>query len=251
MELSELRKTPHLSASAVSDYLDCSLLYKFGRIDKIRPAFTPDALEFGSAIHLVMADINKQKMIGVEMSIKEIQDSFEMHWTKLAKDRVNLKYSTGKSFDILMLEGKELLSTYYHKRPNDGYNVIGVEESFSINLKGCPVPIIGAIDLIEEDSTGTIIVTDYKTAGKAYSNDEVDKNFQLTLYQIAVKQNGFANREILLKFDCLIKTKTPKFEPYYTTRNETDEKRAIRKIIEVNKGISKGCLLYTSPSPRD
>ena len=47
MELSELRKTPHLSASAVSDYLDCSLMYKFGRIDKIKAAFTPDALEFG------------------------------------------------------------------------------------------------------------------------------------------------------------------------------------------------------------
>ncbi len=69
MELSELRKTPHLSASAVSDYLDCSLLYKFGRVDKIRPAFTPDALEFGSAIHLVMAEINQQRMLGINLSI--------------------------------------------------------------------------------------------------------------------------------------------------------------------------------------
>ncbi len=243
MELSELRKTPHLSASSVGDYLDCSLLYKLGRIDKIKPAFTPDALEFGSAIHLVLAEINQQKMVGINLSIKEIQDSFEKHWTRLAKDRVNLKYSEGKSFDILMLEGKELLSTYYHKRSNDGFNVIGVEESFSINLKGCPVPIIGAIDLIEEDSSGTIIVTDYKTSGKAYSNADVDNNFQMTLYQIAVKQNGFADREILLKFDCLIKTKTPKFESYYTTRNEIDEKRAIRKIIEVHKGITKGVFI--------
>jgi len=243
MELSELRKTAHLSASAVSDYLDCSLLYKFGRIDKIKPAFIPDAMEFGSAIHLVLAEINQQRMVGISLSVKEIQDSFEKHWTKLAKNNPSIKYDKGKSFEILMLEGKELLSTYYHKRPNDGFNVIGVEESFSINLKGCPVPIIGAIDLIEEDSSGTIIVTDYKTTGRAYSNDEVDKNFQLTLYQIAVKQSGFANREILLKFDCLIKTKTPKFEPYYTTRNEVDEKRAIRKIIEVHKGISKGVFI--------
>jgi putative RecB family exonuclease len=243
MELSELRKTPHLSASAVSDYLDCSLMYKFGRVDKIKPAFTADTLLFGSAIHLVMADINQQKMVGIDLSVKDIQDSFEKHWTKLAKDRINLKYSAGKSFEILMLEGKELLSTYYHKRPNDAYNVIAVEEPFSINLPGCTVPIIGAIDLIEDDSSGTIIVTDYKTSGKAYSIDEVDKNFQLTLYQIAVKQNGFSDREILLKFDCLIKTKTPKFEPYYTTRSETDEKRAIRKIIEVQKGIQKGVFI--------
>ena len=206
MELSELRNTPHLSASSVGDYLDCGLLYKLGRIDKIKPAFTPDAMEFGSAIHMVLAEIHQQKMVGVELSIKEIQESFEKHWTKLAKDRVNIQYAEGKSFDTFLLEGKELLSVYYHKRSKDSFQVIGVEEAFSINLEGCPVPIIGAIDLIEEDSSGTIIVTDFKTTGRAYSNDEVDRNFQLALYQIAVKQNGFADRKILLKFDCLIKT---------------------------------------------
>jgi putative RecB family exonuclease len=39
------------------------------------------------------------------------------------------------------------------------------------------------------------------------------------MYQIAAKQNGFADREILLRFDALIKTKTPKFEQYWTTRS--------------------------------
>ena len=243
MELSELRKTPHLSASAVSDYLDCSLLYKIGRVDKVKPDFTADSLELGSAIHMVLAEINQQRMLGINLSIREIHESFERHWTNLAMNNVTIKYSESKTFETLMLEGKELLSTYYHKRPNDGFNVIGVEESFTINLSGCPVPIIGAIDLIEEDSSGTIIVTDYKTTGKAYSNDEVDRNFQMTLYQIAVKQNGFADREILLKLDCLIKTKTPKFEPYYTTRSNADEQRAIRKIIEVWKGISAGVFI--------
>ena len=58
--------------------------------------------------------------------------------------------------------------------------MIAVEEPFSIYLEGCPVPIIGAMDLIEEDSSGTIIINDFKTAGRAYSNDEVDRNFQLT-----------------------------------------------------------------------
>jgi len=249
MELSELRNTPHLSASSVGDYLDCGLLYKFGRIDKIRPAFIPDALEFGSAIHLVMAEIHQQKMIGIDLSIKEIQESFEKHWTKIARDNSLIQYAEGKNFDTYLLEGKELLSVYYHKRPRDGFQVIAVEEPFSIRIEGCSVPVIGAMDLVEEDSSGTIIITDFKTAGRAYSNDEVDRNFQLTLYQIAVKQNGFADREILLKFDCLIKTKTPKFDSYFTTRSDRDEKRAIRKMIEVWKGISKGVFIPNdSPS---
>ena len=249
LELSELRKSPHLSASSVGDYLDCGLLYKLGRIDKIQPAFIPDAMEFGSAIHFVLAEINQQRLAGLSMPIKEIQDSFEKHWTKLALNNPLIQYAEGKNFKTYLLEGKELLSTYFHKKPHDPFEVIAVEEPFSIHLSGCPVPIIGAIDLIEEDSSGTIIVTDFKTTGRAYSNDEVDRNFQLTLYQIAVKQNGFSDRDILLKFDCLIKTKTPKFEPYYTTRNEVDEQRAIKKLIEVWKGISKGIFIPNdSPS---
>jgi putative RecB family exonuclease len=38
----------------------------------------------------------------------------------------------------------------------------------------------------------------------------------------------------------LIKTKTPKFEQYYTTRSEVDERRLAKKIIQVWDGISKG-----------
>lgn len=243
MSLNDLRALPHLSASSIGDYLDCGLLYKFGRIDKLKPEFKADALEFGSVIHLVLAEIHQQKMTGIEMSIKEIHESFEKHWTSIAKDRDDIQYAEGKSFEVLLLEGKELLTVYYHKRPPDNFQVIAIEEPFNFTLEGCEIPIIGAMDLVEEDNAGTIIITDFKTSGRSYSRDEVDRNFQLTLYQIAAKAMGYHDREILLRFDCLIKTKTPKFEQYYTTRSEMDEKRAARKIIEVGHGISKGVFI--------
>jgi putative RecB family exonuclease len=47
-------------------------------------------------------------------------------------------------------------------------------------------------------------------------------------------------REILLRFDALIKTKTPKFEQYWTTRSVLDERRLIKKAALVWEGISKG-----------
>ena len=106
-------------------------------------------------------------------------------------------------------------------------------------IPGVPVPIIGATDLVEEDPSGAIIITDFKTSGKAYSVDEVDKNPQMTIYQMAFKKNGYKDREILLKFDALIKTKTPKFEQYWTTRSDADERRMVRRIKEVWNGINK------------
>ena len=243
MDISELRKEPHLSASSIGDYIDCSLLYKLGRIDKLPMEFRSDSLEFGSVIHKVLEEHYRMKMEGNTLSAKDLHQIFEKHWRETAEDKKDIRYSEGKDFKTLLLEGKELLTVYHNKIPEDNFRIIGIEEPFSFTIGGCPVPIIGAADLIEEDESETLIITDWKTSGRAYSTEEVDKNFQLTLYQAAVKKNGYSDREILLKFDCLIKTKTPKFEQYYTTRSEIDEIRAVKKILEVWNGINKGVFI--------
>jgi putative RecB family exonuclease len=71
---------------------------------------------------------------------------------------------------------------------------------------------------------------------------------QMTLYQLAAKSNRFANRDILLRFDCLIKTMKPKFETYYTVRSELDEIRLIKKIQQVWNGIRKGVFIPNDAS---
>jgi putative RecB family exonuclease len=239
LDIHEFKDKPHLSASSVNDYIDCGLPYKFSRIDKIKPEFKPDALEFGSAIHLILAEFYKQRMVGNKLSLKDVQESFEGFWRELAEDNPKIQYAEDKNFESLLREGKELLIPWYNKLPENQFKVIGVEEPFILTLRELAIPIIGYIDLIEEDESGTIIITDDKASGRSYSNDETDKNLQLTLYQIAVKANGFKGREILLKFDCLIKTKTPKFEQFWTSRTEVEEKGAIKKIQEVWNGIHK------------
>jgi putative RecB family exonuclease len=67
---------------------------------------------------------------------------------------------------------------------------------------------------------------------------------------MAMRSNGYADREILLRFDCLIKTKKPKFEQYYTVRSEEDEQRLIRKALAVWNGISKGVFVPNDQSWR-
>ena len=243
MGISEMRNKLHLSASSINDYIDCGLLYKFGRIDKIPSEFRSDALEFGSAIHRVLAEFYQARMIGEKLSVKDLQTLFEMYWSQAAEGITDIKYAEGKDYNILLLEGKELLTTYYGKLPEDNFRVISIEEPFSFTIDGLEVPVIGVTDLIEEDESGTIIVTDWKTSGRAYSTDEVDKNFQLTLYYTGLKANGYSNREMLLKFDCLIKTKTPKFEQYYTSRTVEDSSRAIKKIMQVWNGIKQGVFI--------
>ena len=216
MNFSDLRQQPHLSASSIGEYVECSLLYKLGRIDRLPMEFKSDALEFGTCIHRVLEQYYSAKMIGEKMLLKDVHQIFETIWESIAQDRDDIRYSGGNDFKALLMYGKDLLTTWYNKLPDDQFTILAIEEAFSFNLSDIPIPIVGAMDLIEEDSAGTIIITDFKTSGRAYSKDEVDQNQQLTMYQIAAKNNGYANREILLRFDTLIKTKTPKFEQYWT-----------------------------------
>jgi putative RecB family exonuclease len=239
MDLSELRSAPHLSASSIGDYVECSLLYKLGRVDRLPMELKPDAMLFGTCIHKVLEEFYLEKMSGNRLLLKDVHRIFETTWTKIAEGRTDIKYAAGKDFKTLLMLGKDLLSAWYNKLPEDDFRVLAIEEPFSCNLSGIPIPIIGQMDLVEEDSSGTIIITDFKTSARAYSIDEVDQNQQLTFYQIAAKNNGFDDREILLKFDTLIKTKTPKFEQYWTTRSDIDERRLITKVKQVWDGISK------------
>jgi len=237
MTLSELRQTPHLSASSIGDYIECSLLYKLGRIDRIPMEYKADALEYGTVMHIVLGGYYHEKMIGNKMLLKDIHQSFEKHWVRVAKGRKDIKYAKGKDFETLLMNGKDLLTAWYMNLKDDNYTVLSIEEAFSFYIPGIDVPVIGATDLREEDEAGTIIITDFKTSGRAYSIDEVDNNFQMLIYFMAERANGYKDREILLKFDTLIKTIKPKFEQYYTVRSEIDELRAIRKIQAVYRGI--------------
>ena len=62
MDLYYLRQQPHLSASSIGDYLDCGLLYKFGRVDRLQREYVADALVFGTVIHAVLAEFYQAKM---------------------------------------------------------------------------------------------------------------------------------------------------------------------------------------------
>jgi putative RecB family exonuclease len=176
MELSELRQKPHLSASTVSTYVDCSLQYYFSRVKRLPMEFVADALSFGTVIHLVLAEFYRSKMAGDRLSLKDIHEHYRLFWTREAKDRSEIKYAEGKDFNTYLMEGCDLLSTWFHKLPDDNFSVVAIEEAFIFEVKKISIPIIGAIDLVEEDESGAIIITDFKASSRAYSIDEIDQN---------------------------------------------------------------------------
>ena len=95
MDLTELRKNKHLSASSINDYIDCGLLYKFGRIDKVKREFIADALEYGSSIHRVLADFYQGKLLKSPLDLKELHGLFEEYWSEVADDNDGIQKGAG------------------------------------------------------------------------------------------------------------------------------------------------------------
>jgi putative RecB family exonuclease len=196
----------------------------------------------------VLEEYYRAKMIGEKLLLKDLHEQFKTLWKKSASERQDIRYQEGQSAEMLSMLGVDLLTAWHGTLQEDSFQVIAVEEAFSFNLPGISAPIIGAIDLLEQDESGALIITDFKTSSRKFSIDEVDRNQQLTLYQMAMKRNGHAGHEILLKFDCLIKTKSPKSESYWTTRSEENETRMERKIRQVWSGIRKGVFIPNDTS---
>jgi len=139
-------------------YIECSLLYKLGRIDRLPMEYKADALEFGTVMHIVLGGYYYEKMIGNKMLLKDIHQSFENHWTRVAKGRKDIKYAKGKDFETLLMNGKDLLTAWYMNLKDDNYTVLSIEEAFCFNIPGIDVPIIGATDLREPTATVRIKV---------------------------------------------------------------------------------------------
>jgi len=244
----EFRKEPHLSASAIAEYMECGLAYRFSRIDKLRPEFRPDSMEFGSCIHQTLADFHQDRMTGHIMTVDDLENRFEHHWTLRAGNNEDIHYKPDNSFEKMLEEGKGLIRTYYENFKDQNLTVLAIEEPFRFTIDRLPIPVIGVMDLVEEDEQGSVIITDFKTSAKSYNEDDVSRNFQLTLYHMNCRNNGFRDRNIVMKINCLVRTKTPQFKQYYTARTRIDEFRAAKKIQEVWKGISRGIFIPNDES---
>jgi len=134
MNLSDLRQQPHLSASSIGEYVECSLLYKFGRIDRLPMEFKSDALEFGTCIHRVLEQYYSAKMIGEKMLLKDVHQIFETTWKGIAQDRDDIRYSGDNDHKALLMYGKDLLTTWYSKLPDDQFTILAIEEAFSSEI---------------------------------------------------------------------------------------------------------------------
>ena len=230
----------NLSASQINLYIQCSLKYKFQYIDHLPRPFKSSALAFGSVVHSTLDFFHKQKSRGNGVTLDKLLKIFDVDWfsQKVGND---IRYKNGETEGELLLQGKQILTKYFHSYEG---KPVASETPFSLPLIELVTgeilgpTINGIIDLIE----GEDAVVEFKTTAKTLDEGSAEESVQLTCYAYAYRML-FQREPKLLKILNFVRTKNPKIVLLETKRDTRDFTRLFYLAREVLRGISSGVFI--------
>ena len=210
-----VKKEVKLSATRINTFLQCKLKYWYNYVEHLPKTPNP-VFRLGLAVH------ESLEYAGELWLQKEDRESFTKAETKKILDKYNeVSISEGIEDVTIHNEGRDLVTARL-KNFVAGRKLISLEQKFGMGdgrdiTTALGVPLIGAIDKIEEIDEDTLLVVDYKTSKTAPDMDQLRGDIQLSIYDYVVRQLYPQYDRILLSLDLL------RSDVVYTYR--TDDER--------------------------
>ena len=212
-----------LSYSQISLYQSCPLCYKLQYIDGLEEK-EKGYFSFGRTMH-ECAEYFFRVKVPPPPSLEELLKFYEQNWHpegyESAEEEANYK-----------AYGREMLAKFWEIHSSDFRMPIAVEWMFNIDIEG--VKLRGFIDRVDKLESGGLSIVDYKTDRELFTKDDLAKNLQLTLYQLAVEQSWFLPVERLTLYH--FRSNTPcSCQP----RDEAQLDEAKSLVLAVAEGIAE------------
>ncbi len=215
----------HLSYSSIRKYLACQKNWKFKYIDKLETT-SSDALLFGSAWH---------KMIGLVCAGDNLDHAWTKSLSEITQEKTDGEYAELAGDGMRMITVPEVITTIQGLQPKE------LEYKFEIGVPGVDVPVIGFIDMIDQDGAPV----DFKTAGRKWSQQKADDDLQPTFYLMAMQQLGLVSLPATFRYMIFTKTKNPEVQIIDTVRTAKDILNLHSLIREVYEAMQKDFFLPT------
>ena len=175
-----------LSYTQISLYQSCPLCYKLQYIDGLEQK-EKGYFSFGRTIHECAEYFFKVK-VPPPPSLDELLQFYKQDWHsegyESAEEEANYK-----------AYGREMLAKFWEIHSSDFRMPIAVEWMFNVDIEG--VKLRGFIDRVDKLDSGGLSIVDYKTDKELFTKDDLERNLQLTLYQLAVEQSWYLSVERL------------------------------------------------------
>lgn len=212
-----------LSYSQISLYQSCPLCYKLQYIDGLEPK-EKGYFSFGTTMHDCAEYFFKVK-VPPPPSLEEMLAFYERRW-------LSDGYESAEEEAEYKAYGREMLTKFWEIHQPDFRMPIAVEHKFFIDIGN--IKLTGRIDRVDKLDSGGLVIIDYKTDKELFTKDYLEKNLQLTLYQLAVEQSWFLPVERLTLYH--FRSNTPCSCP---PRKQAQLEEAKSLVLEVAEGIKE------------
>jgi len=212
-----------LSYTQISRYQSCPLCYKLQYIDGLKEK-DKGYFSFGTTMHACAERLFKVR-VPPPPSLEELLRFYDQNW-------LSEGYESAEEEANYKAYGREILAKFWEIHSADFRMPIAVERRFYIDIEG--VKLMGYIDRVDKLDSGGLSIVDYKTDKGLFTTEDLEKNLQLTLYQLAAEQTWQLPVERLTLYH--FRSNTPcSCEP--RDKAQLDEARHL--VLEVAENITQ------------
>ncbi len=165
-----------LSPTRLRAYDTCPLQYRYRYLDRLPTRFTPRSL-LGNAIHRTLeANFTEKKRTRRDLSLEAATEVFEAAWEEDLPTEV-LEGDDAAAWEQAHDDGLMLLD-FYLQTIAPGVTPHLVEHRFRFEVPGLDLPVVGTVDLIDQNG----VVIDHKTSYRPYAVNYLADDLQLICY---------------------------------------------------------------------
>ena len=231
-------ESKHISISQIKLFLKCPLAYKYRYIDGLKIAPTGSLL-LGSSVHFSLEGNYKQKIESKQdFPTEKLLDLFSDRWDKEVQETI---FDEDEKAGAVKEEGIKMVEVY-HAQISPTITPKYVEKGFELSFNNVPYTLKGVIDLVDHQN----VIIDHKTSKRSKSENDVTSDIQLTCYALAFR-SIFGVEEKEMRFDVIVRNKTPKIQQLQTTRTQADIDRFLKVVGYVSRAIEQG-IFYPNPN---
>ena len=224
----------HVSYSQLFTYTLCPMKYAHNYVWGTPPESRPLNMIFGKAIHAAAEQYYRcLQETDQPLPLEELKQAFDESFShEVEKTDVKIGMKKNVSIESTKELGTELLNLFH--REITPQKIVAIEMPFSVSVPDIvnggdlPYRLVGYFDLVESDGDAYMI-GELKTSAQKYSSLKLEYDLQPTAYSYAMSKMKVSTTEnsCLVRYDVLVKTKTPTFEQYFVSRGENDHQRLV------------------------
>ena len=174
------------SHSGLSSYEKCPAQFRIRYIDRVAKQDEGIEAFMGKRVHEALESLYNKILAGQTPILDTVLDKYDALWMEHWHDRIAI-VKREISVEQTRRIGVACLARYYRNYYPFDTPVIHneLDMKFSIDPDGT-YNIRGIVDRVDRFEDGQYEIHDYKTSGRAMSQNEANKNRQLALYQIGL-----------------------------------------------------------------